>query len=623
MKNTIAELAAKVTKARESYYNDTPIMSDAEFDALYDELKKLDPNNTAIISIGAPIKGKTEWKKAKHEIPMGSLDKVQTTDELSLWAMSKAKGKELFVTEKLDGISIELIYHNGHLDSAITRGDGVIGEEITYNVKKMQGVKSYLQGFSGSLRGEIIMHRSVHKGHFAKNANPRNAASGISKRFDSKGAEFLQILYYYCFTDWDFDREQDQFEYISNHLELPVPNWKVFKSVNEVNAFWQDYQDNVRQTLDYDIDGLVVRIDDLKAQQALGDHDMRPKGAIAFKFKHDSAVTTITDILNQVGNSGRITPVAVFTKVNLAGADITNATLHNYTNVRDRGVDIGAKVLISRRNDVIPFVESVIVPTGTYTPPTNCPACNSTLEFDGEYLRCLNTDSCPAQVIGRIKNWISTLNILEWGEALIERLCSSGKVKSIPDLYRLTSADLQSIERMGEKSSTKCLELLHASKELPLEQFLGGLSIPTIGTTMIKIIMVAGFDSLDKIRSMTRDQIENVHGMGSVKATNLFNGLRRNELLINDLLSLGIKPKEKIVGSLSGKSFCITGSTKNKRAVLEQMIVDNGGDVKGSVKGLNFLIIADPNSTSSKAVTARKNGTQCISEENFLDMIAG
>lgn len=619
----IKELEKLILKARDNYYNGQPIVSDKVFDAWIDELKTLSPKSKAITNIGAPVPP-SAWLKAKHQIPMGSLDKVNTPVELTKWAKDNAKDEDLFLTEKLDGISIEVVYENGALVQAITRGDGETGEDITSNVVKMKGVLSHLkyEAFTGSLRGEIIMRKSVHQEHFSDKANPRNAASGVSKRLDGVGAEHLEILFYQAIGDSDFTSEEDQFKWLTCQ-GLSTPNYWLKANATEVNSHWRDYQDTKREKLDYDIDGLVVRVNNLSKQIALGEKDLRPKGAVAFKFDNEAKESTILDIIWQVGNSGRLTPVAVLEPIMLVGAEVRRASIYNIAYIQELKLDIGAKVLVARANDVIPRVEELIKGTGnTAEPPKYCPVCQGQLRMDGENLVCINTDNCPAQIVGRIKNWVNELNILELGDTVIEKLVSAGFVKTPADLYKLTVADIASLDRMGEKSAQNVYDSIWKNNPVPLEIFLGGLSIPMIGASTIKLLMEAGYDSLDAIMLMPETDIEAVKGIGPIKAASLFNGMRKYDSTIWSLLMNGVKIKEKVIGSLTGKSFCFTGSMVNKRPVLEKMVSDAGGTVKNSVgKGLNYLVIADVNSTSSKAVAARKLGTSLISEDDFLKMV--
>lgn len=628
--NRVKELEKKVVQARSDYYNGQPQVSDKVFDAWVDELKSLDPNNKAVTSIGAPVIP-SEWKKAKHQIPMGSLDKINTPDEFKKWVNDNCPNDDLFVCEKLDGLSIELIYENGEFVQGITRGDGEIGEDISSNVVKMGGVQKTMKGsnFTGSLRGEIILTKTNHKKYFSDKANPRNAASGVSKRLDSIGSEHLDVLLYQVLGDIDFEIEEEQYDFL-NKFGFKTPNYQtVVDGTNKQDAAdlviegWKAYQSKVRDNLDYDIDGLVVRISNLAKQMSLGDKDLRPKGARAFKFENEARESTIKDIIWQVGNSGRLTPVAILEPVQLVGATVSRASIYNLSYIEELGIDIGAKVLVVRANDVIPRIEEVIVKTGNLAkPPVNCPVCSGTLVMEGENLVCTNTDNCQAQIIGRVKNWVAELNILELGETIIEKVVNSGLVSNPADLYKLTVKDLANLDRMGEKSAQNVYDSLWKNNPIALETFLGALSIPMIGTSMIKLVMEAGHDTLNSIMKLTQLDLEAIKGMGPAKAEALAKGLIKNKDLIQALQDNGLKIKDKIVGNLSGKSFAFTGTMVNKRASLEQMVINSGGTTKSSVgKGLTYLVINDTNSQSSKAVAARKLGTVLINEEDFLKMI--
>lgn len=307
----IKELQEKITKARNLYYNtdneSVDSVTDQLFDAWVDELKLLDPTNICITSIGAPVS--SEWLKAKHLISMGSLNKLNLPDELDKWAESFSK-EPLFVCEKLDGLSINCIYEDGKFVQAITRGNGFEGDDITSNVKKMKGVVPTIPKFTGSLRGEILMKKSIHQHHFLTKANPRNAASGVSKRLDGVGSELLNVLFYQVIGDIDFKTEVEQFEWLTKN-KCEIPNYWLFNDAKEVSIHWRSYQDNNRNNLDYDIDGLVVRLNNLAKQLSMGDSDMKPLGARAFKFDNMMAESIIIDLIWQCGNSGRLTPIAI------------------------------------------------------------------------------------------------------------------------------------------------------------------------------------------------------------------------------------------------------------------------------------------------------------------------
>lgn len=619
MKDKIKKLVANINQARIDYYNGESKVTDRVYDAWYDELKSLDPENPAIINVGAPPAD--EWKKVRHKIPMPSLNKVNTPEELESWS-NRCKGQEYLVLDKLDGLSIECVYENGMLIEASSRGDGEIGQDLLQNVRKMRGVKLVLDNFTGSIRGEIMLMKSLYKKHFSDKANCRNAASGIVNRLDGVGSEHLTIMFYNVVGDAEFETESGQLDWIKNK-GLLTPNYTHCKTIKDVVSLWNKYQESKRESLDYEIDGLVIRISDVAAQMKISDIGNRPGHSIAFKFDAETRTTTITQIDWQVGSSGRVTPVANFESVNIMGAKIARASLYNYSYVDELGIDVGAEVLVARNNDVIPCVVEVITGTGkTIQKPKNCPECKTKLITDGEYIICPNVNTCPAQVKGRIENWINQLNLLEWGSELIARLVESNKVVTIADLYRLSIADIASMDRMGDKSAKKCYDILWNNTEVSLENLLGGLSIPMVGASIIKMVISSGHDTLDKILGLNVDQLEAVNGLGPAKAASLYEGLKNNKDLVNELLGLGITIKQKTAGKLSGKSFAITGSLSMKRSEVEKIIEDNGGIVKSSVgRGLNFLLIADPESTSSKAVSARKLGTTLINEKTFMKMI--
>lgn len=362
---TKEELAQKIEAARSAYYNATPTMSDASYDALEEELRKIDPDHWLLKVVGAPP-GDAGWPKVRHSIPMGSLNKAQVYQEMAKWSQALGR-QELFLSEKCDGISVSLRCSKGHFVQAITRGDGLTGEDITRNVSLMKGVpcinKSLLDPFrewSGHLRGEIVCLKSDHAKYFPGESNPRNTASGTAKRqSDPEKCRHLTVLVYQVIPDSGTPPATKQEELaLARAMGFTTPHYAVCPDLTRVENIYQRYVATAREKLDYDIDGLVIEVNSVSKAEDLGLLNGRPKGAIAYKFPHDQKETILEDVIWQVGNSGRITPVAVFEPVDLAGAKVTRASLHNVKRFNELQLTRGCRILVSRRNDVIPAVEA-------------------------------------------------------------------------------------------------------------------------------------------------------------------------------------------------------------------------------------------------------------------------
>ena len=650
----IQELVEQLEQANDAYYNGDPLMADAEFDALEDELRQLDPKNAFFKRVGAKA-GTTKFKKVKHGAPMGSLNKVQTPDEFDKWAddmdakLDKAEragdlddaSRTLLVSEKLDGISISLKYEGGKLVQAVTRNDGVTGDDITRNVLLMEGAVEKARDLTGYVRGEIIVRKSVLAKHFPGYKNPRNTAAGTAKReSDPAPCKHLEILCYQVIsTKHDIPTKTVEFKLLEN-LGFLTPYWETCdgeQPEQEVQKVYDRYVAKDRAALDYDIDGLVIEYDSLAIMEHLGEHDMRPKGARAFKFPHEEQPTRLREIVWQVGNSGRVTPVAYFDSVTLAGASVSQASLHNVDNIGRLAekcpqglLGLGDKILVSRRNDVIPCVEKVIKASqnARYLAPKECPSCGTKLrkssgrktakDDDGAYLLCPNEKGCGAQQSGAIKRWVKKLDIKDWGETLIEAICANGMVKTISDLYGLTPDELEGVtlsgKRVGTSTAKKVVKNLHAKKELRIADFVGSLGIDLWGRSMTQFLVDADYDTLEKMEDLTVAQIAAVPGVGQTKAEAFVDGFGRRKKLIDDLLAAGVTVKKPVVGGkMSGMVFCFTGVRDPE---FEGEIQEAGGQIKGSVgKGVTHLVAKDPKSTSGKAKKARAQGTQVLSLE--------
>lgn len=517
----------------------------------------------------------------------------------------------------------QMTYENGALVLAATRGDGDVGEDITRNVFKMKGVVPYIKGFTGHIRGEIVLTKTDWKKHFPTYSNPRNAASGIAKREDGVGAEHLTVMSYRMLRAQAIPKKSIEFQALAR-VGCLVPRWAVAADNAAVLAMYQDYIKNTRVSLDYDIDGLVIEMDDIIIMDVLGDLNKRPRGAVALKFPAEAKGTVLQNIRWQVGKSGRITPVGEFDPVDLAGARIEKASLHNLsiikalTDAHNRPyLRKGDIVVVSRRNDVIPYIEEVLTPSLTgdmFIPPTHCPECGTATVMHGEYLVCRGED-CPAQVLGAISRWVNKTGVLGFGDTIIEALIEHAGVEDAADLYVLDPKAIENIpsgsggSRLG-RTAHVVLEELHNNSEIPLHVFVGSLGIPLCARSVCKMIVDAGYDTLDKMGDATLAQIASIPKLGATKAEEFVKGFRARRTLMDRLLDNGVTIKAKSVGSMTGKSVCFTGVRSPE---LEKAIEDAGGSVKGSVgAGLTYLVQKDKNSQSGKTTKAVSLGVQIV-----------
>jgi DNA ligase (NAD+) len=611
----------------------------SHYKSLWVALEKEAPGHVAF-ERSVPPPGK-EWQKAPHEIPMGSLNKVNSKEELADWAARcdelGAKGElpkvttDLAMTEKLDGISIELLYADGRFENAITRGDGLAGERITPNAAHMQGVPAEID-LEGrvSVRGEVILRKSDAKRftafkkkvdkRFTELKSLRNAAAGIARTKEPKllpGCKFLSILIYDVEGVPGLATEKEKLELIQR-LGFQTPSMS-FGDLSAIQRAYDEYQSERRERLDYDIDGLVVRANDVHTWTLLGELNNRPRAAVAFKFGNEMQVTQLDGILWSTGDSGRITPIAQIQPVFLAGAEVRQASLHNLSNVVRLGIGPGDQVLVSRRNDVIPYVEKVVVKgDAVAAAPESCAVCGAPPSVEGEYLMCRN-GACPAVQLGRVKTWIKHLGLLEWGDKTFYRLWEEGLVKEVADLYRLRIEDVAALEGYGEVSAKKLIEPLAGKKKLPMATFIAALGIESVSKETAKLLVAGGYDSFQAIAEATVEELSAIEGLGAIKAERIIGGMKARLEETRRLAELGVEPVTKDEsGPLAGLSFCFSGSHSRPRKVLQGCVEKNGGSVASAVtKGVTYLVLADATSTSSKAQKARKLGTEIIDEAQF------
>ncbi len=625
----IAQLEALIRHYQEAYYNGEGEISDAEFDALWDELKALDPENPLFTQIGQD--STDGFPKAAHRIPMGSQEKAASPEEFIAWAQ-KIRAPRYVVQYKLDGASLELQYDEGRLVRAVTRGDGLVGDDITPNALKMKGVLPFLDlPFSGGIRGEVLMPRPVWKEKYADKANCRNAANGLMRRKDGIGCGDLEVVCYDAAdpaNDHYFENEEEKIAWLAARGFL-VPPTKVFSRIEDIIAY-RNRVSQERETLRYDIDGLVVKdwVTDMADLRKA-----RPERQIAFKFELEVAISVLKAV--EWSQSGATyTPIGIIEPVRLAGTTVQRANLNNPDMIRSLGLKIGSRVLVVKRGEIIPKIEG-LAPGEEHRSleglkeielPRHCFTCGTTLVDGGTQLYCPNKN-CPKRIHHRIEKWISVLEIREFGEKLLERLYEKGRLSSIADLYTLTTEELEALDRMGELSAAKVIRNLRTPRELPLTTFVAGFDIEGIGELIMERIVAAGFDTLEKLRAATVQDLSQIYGVGEILARTLVEGLAETKEDMDRVLATGLvriaPPPHPDTLPLRGYSFCFTGELVSmKRSAAEERVKALGGQVKSSVvKDLSFLVTNDPGSGSTKNRKAQELGIPVIDEAAFLAIL--
>ena len=630
----ISELENLITRYQKSYYDGEGEISDAEFDKLWDELKTLDPANPILHKVGADS---GNFQKIHHVMPMGSQEKAANPEQFLTWA-EKHKYDEYLVEYKLDGASLELQYENGYLKRAVTRGDGTIGDDITANARKMGGVNAaiYKDGllvpFTGGIRGEVIMTHEVHKTHFPDKANCRNAANGLMKRKDGKGSEFLKLIVYDALsTDGKsyFNYEEEKIRWLMD-CGFNVVKLVICKSPERVIAYRAKVMEE-RASLEYDIDGLVIKERTINLADASRD---RPDRQIAFKFSLEEAVTTLREVEWSV-SGGTYTPVAIFDEVELNGTRVQRASLANPDTLRKLGVAIGSHVVVVKRGEIIPKIESVVEEKGLETKaiefPQVCEVCGTKLVDEGSRLFCPNKN-CSKRVLHQLLKYQQVVDIRDLGETLITSLFNDGRLKSISDIYSLQIEELvpyflneESME--ADKKSLgaeKVYNSIQNHRRMRLATFVGAFDIEGVGETSAEKLIASGFDTLEKLLAASEEQIASVYGFAEIMAHIIVEGLAENAAEMRSLVSSGVIELEEVGGGLlAGKSFCFTGELVTmKRADAEQLVKKNGGNIKSSVtKDLSYLVTNDTASGSSKNVKAAKLGIPVIDEKQFLELL--
>lgn len=627
--------------ACDSYYNKSfSEMSDADFDELKDAFREEYPDDPFLKTIGAPVPENSKWEKVKHRIPMYSANKVNTEEEFQKWVEDNGLlSKDMMTSEKLDGISISLDYENGYLVRAVTRGDGIVGENIIANVSKMQNVKTELpDNYTGSLRGEIMIKNEDLK---AVNLiceergerplqNVRNGASGIAKRYDGKYAEYLYVEYYYADG---FSTMSSMYYFIENELGLKtckhfLGNYATTKIV------YNEYEEETRSGLNHAIDGLIAQPDSMEYLEELGMLNENWRGVIAWKFTSEKAKTKILDVVWQLGKSGRITPVAILETVEIGGVKVSRASVHNLDIFNNMNLHKGDIVLVERANDVIPqIIKNLSNHPGNERAekievPEVCPVCGEKAYEDGVYLVCKN-DECKGGHLGNLMKWIRKLDLKNLAEATLEKLYDANLIKNPADLYKLEPHLICELDGFKTRSANKIIDIINSKKELTFGEFIGGLNMPNFSGKTAELLEKNGYDTIEKILNAQTYDLEKIKGIGFETARAILAGLQKKVKIIEELFNVGvqIKAKGEVAmndNTFTGKKVVFTGALNIKRKDAQQMVMSVGGECPSSLsKDTDYLVMANPNSTSSKAVKAQKYGTTILSEEEFTKLIGG
>jgi DNA ligase (NAD+) len=648
------------------YVMDNPEISDAEFDKLMQQLKDLEAAHPELITPDSPTqrvggKPREGFVKVPHSSPMLSLDNTYNEDELRDWErrvheLSGRSDVDYVCELKLDGMSLALIYEDGKLVRGITRGDGSIGEDVTLNVRTVRSVplsvpkeKLKKAGIPPNfeVRGELLMPTAAFKklneererGGLATFANPRNFTAGTVRQLDaSVTAERRLDFFPYILLENGrtyFDHHSKTLAALDTAGFKVNPNHKLVHSMAEVWSFIQQWEAK-RDSLPYEIDGIVIKVDRTALQDELGFTGKAPRWAIAYKYAARAGITKLEDIRVQVGRTGKLTPVAMLAPVLIGGTTVRNATLHNMDEIERLGVRIGDWVQVERGGDVIPKVAKVIDdkdhPRGTrvFEMPEKCPVCGTkVVRTEGEVdYRCVNAN-CPAKLRETILHFASrgVMNIDGMGDALVIQLTDRGLVKNVADIYKLTKADLLSLERMGDKSAQNILNEIESSKKLPLERVIYGLGIRMVGERTAQFL-AEHFGSMEELEKAGAEELQNVNEVGPRIAESIveFFSIPANRKLVERLRDAGLKltgQKKQRGTKPAGKTFVLTGTLAHfTRDEAKKMIEDAGGKVTSSVSKKTDYVVAGADA-GSKLDKAKELGVAVIDEKEMKNIVGG
>jgi DNA ligase (NAD+) len=653
------------------YVQNEPVLSDFEYDTLFKQLKDLEHKHPELATPDSPTQrvaqGLSErFPTVSHLVPMLSLDNTYNAEDLNDWDkrcrdLAGPERIQYCVEPKYDGASISLVYNNNHLTRGATRGDGVMGEDVTANIRQIRAIplsaaltKSGIQQIE--IRGEIVIHKNIfeafNKQRVAEGlsplANPRNAASGTLRMLDPaevKKRGLNAILYH--ISDYTVQPGKSRPESLKTHFDslqwlyslgfpTPAKEMKVFDHIDDVIRYCHEFEGR-RDDLPFEVDGLVIKINDFALQDRLGMTTHHPRWAVAYKFKARQATSKLIRVEFQVGRTGAVTPVAKIAPVPIGGVIVSSISLFNEDVIREKDVRIGDTVLVERAGDVIPYIVKPLAELRTGAEkeikyPTNCPACNSVLEKQQEEAawRCININ-CPVQVVERMIHYASkdAMDIRSLGNSNIQKFYDTGIITDIPSIYHINWDKVKGLGGFGDKSVTNLRQAIEQSKQQPLNRVIYGLGIRYVGETTAKTLASA-VAHISELYDWDIEKLSALEDVGPKVATSVTDFFKRpeNRRIIDLLAAEGVnlanehKDVAQNAGALAGKTFLFTGTLSQfKRSDAETMVEEKGGSILGGVSSkLNYLVVGTE--AGSKLEKAKKLGTvNILTEDEFLQLI--
>ncbi len=657
VKNKIEELKEKIRFHDRLYYVfESPQISDFEYDALLKELQSLEKENPQFITKDSPTQrvsgeASSTFEKVEHLSPMMSLDNSYSVEDIKDWHERISKNIdeniEFIIEPKIDGLSASLVYENNSLKTGSTRGDGRYGEDVTENIKTIKNIPlklltgSIISGFE--VRGEVYINKNdfialnerLAEEELSKFANPRNAASGSLRQKNAKITSGRKLSFFvHSFgrvVGIEFEKHSQFLDFCRQAGFAVQKNIQVFSDINEVIRAVLALQE-IRDTLAYEIDGVVIKVNSYKLQRIIGYTNKSPKWAIAYKFPARQAVTKILSIKTQVGRTGVVTPLAALEPVNLSGVTISSATLHNFDEIERLNLNTGDEVLVERAGDVIPKIVKVAkkFSEGIFKVPQNCPACSSVLIKEKEedvFYRCINP-ACPAQLRRSLIHFVSrdAMNIEGLGEAVIDQLLELKKISSFADIYKLNFDDFMMLELFKEKKANNLMNSIIKSRQNPLHKLIFALGIRHVGEKA-SYMLAQKFKNIDNLINASEDDLTAINEIGPVLAESVKKYFSNDKIreMIKELkeLEINVTEPDKIndFAPLSNKTFVLTGELSSmSRKDAENIILSLGGKTTSSVSKKTDYVIAgeNPGSKYNKAVEL---GLKILTENEFKELI--